>query len=114
LFLFQLSFLICILAFPLCEQNEFWMILVYLVLFIFREVSQFIGFRSTANLHSLRDYLDFWNLLDIFNIVFMIVYLCIAGDVVNNFEEEENRQGYNRWAASIYSLLVLVTWINLL
>jgi hypothetical protein len=86
LFLFQLSFLVCILAFPLSDHSEFWMILVYLILFILREIVQIDGYilKGKFTIKSLTDYLGCWNILDIVNIIFMTVFLCFNGDLTED------------------------------
>jgi hypothetical protein len=71
---------------------------VFVVIFILREVIQGIALCKQASKvgdTSLSDYFGFWNIMDYTNIASMLVYLFTN-------------------SAEAYSIMTLVTWLNLL
>jgi hypothetical protein len=98
----HVSFLACVMIFPFREDLEnnhtHTMIGIYLGLFVLRESIQITEFcsRRRKSHQSIGSYFSVWNFLDWINIITMGLYFFLEG------------------SASIYSILTLVTWINLL
>lgn len=98
LFFIQLTYLVCILVTPMMKIDDKIIVTVFLVIFVLREVIQGISLCKQASKvgdTSLSDYFGFWNIMDYINISMMLVYL------ITNSPEA-------------YSLMALVTWLNLL
>jgi hypothetical protein len=99
------------------------MIILFLLIFLLREMMQFLALykiNGGINCTQIRDYFGFWNVLDWINIICMIGFLSVYDyidiDALDNGTDEiENHfWGLARWEASLYSIMALVTWINLL
>jgi hypothetical protein len=98
LFFSQLSYLMCVILFAMNSKPEFWMVLGFLILFMFREFIQFFALykmNEGCSCKILFDYFGFWNILDWVNMFFMIGFLIVYIDLNGDPDEILLRPFFN-------------------
>lgn len=88
-------------------ESDGWVVLVWAIFFILREISQFRSLYQAGDF-SLSDYFgSFWNWMDLTNIVSQLWYF-------HYFVWNTESNDYTVKAAEAYSFMVLITWLNTL